>query len=205
MKKQINTSIKAQLLRSAVYVILLLAVCVIPFALGQRSIRNRNVPAHPPQITNVHGTVPGVFKKSPLAPFLLGGPVGVVCPATITESTSQAIVDGNSVACNDGIGTTENHYWRALDMNTFTGGQEYDVTSVSFGIELAQSGTGTGQPLTVNLYANNGSPFPAGDWQSNLIATSGSLNIPDQTDSIFATSLTATVPAGRICCDRRRG
>jgi Galactose oxidase, central domain len=38
MKKQINPDIKAHLLRSAVYVIVLLAVCVIPFALGQRNI-----------------------------------------------------------------------------------------------------------------------------------------------------------------------
>ena len=48
----------------------------------------------------------------------------------------------------------ENHYWRAFNMNTFTGGLEYDITSVEFGIELAQSATGTGQPVTVNLYAN---------------------------------------------------
>ena len=102
------------------------------------------------------------------------------------------------MACNDGVGTTENHYWRAFDMNTFTGGQEYDVTSVSFGIELAQSGAGTGQPLTVNLYANNGSPFPGGDWQSNMIATSGELNIPDQADTIFEVPITATVPAGTL-------
>ena len=58
-------------------------------------------------------------------------------------------------------------------MGTFTGGQEYDVTSVSFGIEQAICGTGTGQPVTVNLYANHGSPFPGGDWQTNLIATIG--------------------------------
>ena len=74
----------------------------------------------------------------------------------------------------------ENHYWRAFDMSTFTGGLEYDITSVTFGIEQATSGTGTGQPLTVNLYANHGAPFPGGDWQSNLIATSGPINIPDQ-------------------------
>jgi Kelch motif len=37
MKKQINSTIKAHLLRSAFYVALLLAVCVIPFALAQRS------------------------------------------------------------------------------------------------------------------------------------------------------------------------
>ena len=118
---------------------------------------------------------------------------GGSCPPTITESTSQEIVSGNSVACNNGVGTTENHYWRAFDMATFTGGAEYDITSVSFGIESATSGTGTGQPLTVNLYANHGAPFPGGDWQSNLIGTSGSVNIPDQSLTIFNQSIAATV------------
>src|SRR5437899_2677261 len=36
MKKQINPTIKAQILRSAFYLLLLLAVCAIPFALAQR-------------------------------------------------------------------------------------------------------------------------------------------------------------------------
>jgi N-acetylneuraminic acid mutarotase len=40
MKKQTNPSIKAHLIRSAFYVLLLLAVCVIPFALAQRNQRN---------------------------------------------------------------------------------------------------------------------------------------------------------------------
>ena len=83
----------------------------------------------------------------------------------ITESTSQEIVTGNSAACNAGGLTAENHYWRAFNMNTFTGGADYLVTSVEFGIEQAISGTGTGQPATVNLYANHGAPFPGGDWQ----------------------------------------
>ena len=38
MKKQINPNIKAHLIRSAFYVLLLLAVCVIPFALAQRNV-----------------------------------------------------------------------------------------------------------------------------------------------------------------------
>ena len=33
-------------------------------------------------------------------------------------------------------GHYDNHYWRAFNMNTFTGGLEYDITSVEFGIEL---------------------------------------------------------------------
>ncbi|PYK63718.1 MAG: hypothetical protein DME50_16950, partial [Verrucomicrobia bacterium] len=44
MKKQINPTIKAHLIRSAFYVTLLLAVCVIPFALAQRNTPKRSTP-----------------------------------------------------------------------------------------------------------------------------------------------------------------
>ena len=37
MKKQINPTIKAHLIRGAFYLILLVAVCAIPFALAARS------------------------------------------------------------------------------------------------------------------------------------------------------------------------
>jgi hypothetical protein len=175
----------------------LLALCAIPFARAQRNF-NRNAADRPPKFTNAQGTAPAVSRKSPIAPFGLQWPVGIICPSAITESTSQEIVEGNSVSCNDGFGHTENHYWRAFDMNTFTGGQQYDISSVGFGIESAVSGNGTGQPLTVNLYANHGAPFPSGDWQSNLIATSGEINIPDQSLTIFNVPITATVAAGTL-------
>ena len=45
MKKQINPNIKAHLIRSAFYVLLLLAVCVIPFALAQRNTGGKNTPS----------------------------------------------------------------------------------------------------------------------------------------------------------------
>ena len=72
----------------------------------------------------------------------------MICPATITESSSQALTAGNSVACNDNTTgfTVENHYWRAFNMNTFTGGQAYNITSVSFGIEQARAGQGQANP-----------------------------------------------------------
>ena len=41
MKKQTNPDIKAHLLRSAFYVLLLVAICVIPFALAQRGAGKR--------------------------------------------------------------------------------------------------------------------------------------------------------------------
>jgi len=83
-------------------------------------------------------------------------------------------------------------------MDTFTGGQAYDATSVEFGIEQAESLFGTDQPLTVNLYANHGSPFPDGDWQSNLLASSGEIRVPNQALTIFNLPLTTTVPAGTL-------
>src|SRR5213078_5260591 len=54
MKKQINPTIKAHLLRSALYLLLLVAVCAIPFALAQsrsrgtakRSMATPNAPAN---------------------------------------------------------------------------------------------------------------------------------------------------------------
>src|SRR5258705_9056868 len=43
MKKQINPTIKAYLIRGAFYLLLLLAVCAIPFALAQRNATRRSV------------------------------------------------------------------------------------------------------------------------------------------------------------------
>ncbi len=43
MKKQINPTIKAHLIRGAFYLLLLIAVCAIPFALAQRNAQ-RNAP-----------------------------------------------------------------------------------------------------------------------------------------------------------------
>ena len=45
MKKQNDRTIKAHFIRSALYVLLLLAICVIPFALAQRNANNRSVAA----------------------------------------------------------------------------------------------------------------------------------------------------------------
>jgi len=52
--------------------------------------------------------------------------------------------------------------------------------------------------LIVNLYANHGSPFPGGDWQSSLLASSGEIRVPNQEFTIFNLPLTATVPAGTL-------
>ena len=170
----------------------------MPRALGQRHITRRNPVSQAPRISNINGAAPAAAKMgSLLAPALPRGSAMApedVCPSTITQSLNQEIVSGNSVACNNGTATAQNSYWRAFDMTTFTGDAQYDVTSVSFGIENASSGGGTGQPVTVNLYTNSGGSFPAGT--RTLLATTGPITVADQQLTVLEVPLVATVPAG---------
>jgi len=67
MKKQTNPNIKAHFIRSAFYVLLLLAVCVIPFALAQRNQRSIGK-----RTSNIARSSPKqqtqAFKKAPAPP-----------------------------------------------------------------------------------------------------------------------------------------
>ena len=199
MSKQTSKTIRMRFGWSAIVVALLFAVVnVMPRVLGQRHSSNTKLLPQAPRISNVNGTVPAAARMPSLGASALPhgaamAPEGV-CPSTITQSVSQEIISGNSVACNNGTATAQNSYWRAFDMNIFTGGQEYDVTSVSFGIENASSGSGTGQPITVNLYTNSGGPFPAGT--RTLLATTGPFMVADQQVTVLEVPLVTSVPAG---------
>ena len=55
MKKQINPTIKAHLIRGAFYLLLLLAVCAIPFALAQSRSRGTTAAAKPNGVAKENG------------------------------------------------------------------------------------------------------------------------------------------------------
>jgi subtilisin-like proprotein convertase family protein len=136
----------------------------------------------------------------PATPTPTAGPAtptptpGASCTPMITHSTSQAITTGNSVACAQGGFHRDNSYWRAFNMATFAGGQQYNVTSVSFGIENADaSGTGTTQPIDVRLYTQTTGTFPAGT--RTQIATT-TIQVADQALTVLDVPLVAIVPAG---------
>ena len=144
-------------------------------------------------------TATGSPSPTPTATATATGSPSGSCPPVITQSTSNVIESGDSVSCNNGLETTENHYWRAFNMNEFTGGLAYTTTSLDMGIETATSGGITLNSITVNIYANHGSPFPGGDWQSNLVGTSGPIDIPDQSLTFPVNiPVTATVEAGAL-------
>src|SRR5881275_1992212 len=85
MKKQINPTIKAHLLRSGFYVILLSAVCVIPFALGQRDTTGRNFAKRvSPSVSRAPGWVsPALSSWSIVANY----PAVIQSPAVSTDGT----------------------------------------------------------------------------------------------------------------------
>src|SRR5436190_12492133 len=117
------------------------------------------------------------------------------CAATITHSTSQTITLGNSVACSNGDPNYyhfDTSYWRSFNMATFAGSQQYNVTSVSFAVESARSGSGS-QPVSVRLHLNSGGGFPGGV-RTQIAATN--ITVSDQTQTIVNVPLIAVVPAG---------
>ena len=64
MKKQINPNIKAHLIRSSFYVVLLLAVCVIPFALAQRNTTKRSAAKPAPTTTATKAQLEAQFARA---------------------------------------------------------------------------------------------------------------------------------------------
>ncbi len=97
MKKQINPTIKAHLLRSAFYLLLLVAVCAIPFALAQRnaakpSVANPNVPANKEDPQRATGPV-----------TLPDGASGVVLSGAAPTGPCQYVIDqiGGSIVPGD--------------------------------------------------------------------------------------------------------
>ena len=60
MKKQLNPTIKAHLIRSAFYILLLVAVCLIPFALAQRNTTSGAAQLQAKRAIQTVNTYPGV-------------------------------------------------------------------------------------------------------------------------------------------------
>jgi len=112
----------------------------------------------------------------------------------ITHSTSQSIISGNSISCNAGGLHTNNSYMRVFDLvNDFSISGPIDVTSIDFGIELADGATGT-QPVTINIYTLSGSLL-----FSNLtLIASQPIYIPDLSLTIVNVPISASIPAGSL-------
>src|SRR5437773_3181221 len=62
--KRVGLTMKAHLIRGAFYLLLLLAICVIPFALAQKATTKRNRPANTITVTNGNDSGPGSLRQA---------------------------------------------------------------------------------------------------------------------------------------------
>ncbi len=112
---------------------------------------------------------------------------------TLRAGTDDSVVNENSIACTykDNGRHTENSYYRTYPLATMGVNSDFIVTSVEFGIEIAE-GQGGDQPVQVSLHTLTGSFV-----LTNLtLLASTTVTVADQTESVLNVPIVATVPAG---------
>ena len=171
MKKQINPTIKAHLIRGAFYLILLVAVCAIPFALAQRNTKQHAAAAKTSALVSSKGTLaPASAFRAPAAK--LPNVKRIERDATVRSAFrsilgniplfTYMIDDGTA---EDSVGLTAGGSLVALNSFPVSGGNNV-ITSISiaFGTPLFPDPTLNGLPYTAVLWSDpngDGSPTDA--------------------------------------------
>src|SRR6267378_921592 len=91
MKRQINHSTNAYLIRGAFYLLLLIAVCAIPFALARRNAIER--------VAGKAAFKPNAIPAQALPSSVLASesaPTGVTCSNYVTSTSTDTIVPGDT-------------------------------------------------------------------------------------------------------------
>src|SRR4029077_17581118 len=96
VKANINSTIKVQLIRGAFYLLLLLAMCVIPFALAQRTTAKGNRPATTITVSNGNDSGPGSLRQA-LAQANDGDTINFDPSVNIVALTTAELVIAKSI------------------------------------------------------------------------------------------------------------
>lgn len=114
------------------------------------------------------------FSFSSVDKDLIGTGPGPSDDFPLSQSTSLVPVAG-SVSCNAGGVTAENSYYRTFNLAAFGVTNQYTITSLDLGIELAQGGMGSGvQPVQIKYYADNdANPAPV----AGLVQLGSTINV----------------------------
>src|SRR6266568_4167318 len=156
MKKQINPTIKAHLIRGAFYLLLLLAVCAIPFALAQRKAPRRPVAVKLPSTVMprfssvMHGRSAVAAKATRFLRTLIPNAVYM-----IDDGTSEDAVGFGNGAQN----------FESLWMNQFdvvAGQTMISTVSIAWGTPLFPDPSNNGTPVTIAIWSDpNGDGNPS--------------------------------------------
>src|SRR5438067_5280739 len=155
MKKQINPSIKAHLIRGAFYLLLLLAVCAIPFTLAQRNAFKRPVtvklPGTVPRVSSaVHGRNPVAKMAARLLRSLIPNAVYMIDDGTAEDA----------VAWGNGVQNDEALWFNQFDV--IAGQTMISTVSVAWGTPVFPDPSMDGTPVTIGIWSDpNGDGDPS--------------------------------------------
>lgn len=112
---------------------------------------------------------------------------------TLKYSTTENIVDLNSVACEQQFDVvSDNAFYRSFILSDFGITSDYDINSVDYGIEIMSGAPVEGYPVKVSIYTTD-SNFPTG----NLTLLSEVTEmITNQHLQMHSTTIAATIPSG---------
>ena len=103
MKKQPNTTVKAHLIRGACYLLLLIAICAIPFALGQRNASRQSVVRAPLNQTQIPKFPYSSLRERGGAPPVPAGEETPTPTPTASPTPTATAVPGCGLLVGDGL------------------------------------------------------------------------------------------------------
>jgi hypothetical protein len=112
---------------------------------------------------------------------------------TLKSSTSQVIVDLNSVACEQQFDiVSDNTFYKSFRLSDFGITSSYEISSVDYGIEVLSGAPTEGYPVKLSIYTTDDT-FPNGNL--TLISEVTEM-ITNQNLQMHSTPINATIPSG---------
>jgi len=165
MKKQINPTIKAHLIRGAFYLILLVAVCAIPFALAARNTAAGRMSriASNPNSARIPALAPASAFRAPVQKLPNAKKHSLLRSLLVNTPLFTYLIDDGTA--EDSVGLTAGGNLLVLNEFPVSGGNNV-ITSIScaFGTPLFPDPTLNGLPYTAVLWSDpngDGSPTDA--------------------------------------------
>jgi hypothetical protein len=126
---------------------------------------------------------------------------------TLTQTTSQTLKAGNTLACGNATGTRANNYYRVFDLPAMGITGPFSVTQVSFQVEHCHHNSNTGCTLAVRVGTYNGTPGATLSTAAmTILASNASVAVPEIIENpgpppvtpggTVNAPVTATIPAG---------
>src|SRR5215471_17108258 len=103
MKKQNNTTIKAHLIRGAFYLLLLIAVCAIPFTLAQRNLGKQTLKRGPFNQSQLPKFPYSSFRERRSAPAVPAGEETPTPTPTASPTPTATPAPGCGLLVGDGL------------------------------------------------------------------------------------------------------